>query len=211
MPPGRKPSHSPEEFVEAAITFADEHGIAALTLRDLGRAMGMSATAVYRYFADKGALIVAMRETLLSRAFTEEPTGSAAEVIIRIGLAYRRVAREHPCLSQIMTIRVDSGETTVAVPVVIGEQLLALGLRGPQVALAYRQLESFVVGVTTFDFTNAPSHLDERLDRLMRTRPHDVAAGLTTPEDVDRLNEEAFAASLGTLVASLAALGSTKE
>lgn len=211
MPPGRKPSHSPEEFVEAAITFADEHGMAALTLRDLGQAMGMSATAVYRYFSDKDALVVAMREALLNRALADETAGSPAEVLIQTGLAYRRVAREHPCLSQIMSVRVVTGGTSLAVPAIIGEQLEALGLRGSQVALAYRQLESFVVGVTAFDFTNAPSHLDERLDRLTLSRSHDVATGLDTAEDVDRLNEEAFEASLRTLVVSLANLGSTEE
>lgn len=197
--------------MEAAIAFADEHGMAALTLRELGRAMGLSATAVYRYFSDKDALVVAMREALLNRALADDAAGSPVDVLIQSGLAYRRVAREHPCLSQIMSVRVEAGGTALAVPVIIGEQFRALGLRGGQVALAYRQLESFVVGVTAFDFTNAPSHLDERLGRLRLAHPHDVATGLATPEAVDRLNEEAFEASLRTLVASLAALGRSEE
>ena len=66
VPPGRKPSKSREEFVQSAIDFADEHGIDALTVRALGSAMGLSATAVYRYFPTKETLLSAMREELLS-------------------------------------------------------------------------------------------------------------------------------------------------
>ena len=69
MASGRKPTRSREEFVGAAIAFADEHGITALTLRSLGQSMGAATTVVYRYFENKDDLIVAMREALLVESF----------------------------------------------------------------------------------------------------------------------------------------------
>lgn len=211
MPPGRKPTHSPEEFVGSAVAYADEHGLDALTLRGLGKAMGVSATAIYRYFADKESLVVAMREALLTRVFTGERAGTPEQIIVTIALDYRAVARQHPCLSQIMAVRVDRGDTSLAVPMIVGQHLRAMGVHGHAAALAYRQLESFVVGVTAIDFTNAPHHLDERRDRMRLAQPADVSLGQDTSDDVDRLNEEAFEASLRALVASFSARPSQRE
>lgn len=205
MPPGRKPTHSPGEFVESAVAFADSHGLDALTLRGLGQAMGVSATAIYRYFADKDALIIAMRETLLAQVLTAEPAGTSEQALTEIGLAYRRVAREHPCLSQILIVGVEQGDLALAVPRVIATYLEAMGLEGREVALAYRQLESFVVGATYFDFADAPRHLTERFERLHRTGASDVAFGLDSVSDVERLNEEAYERSLRIIVASFPA------
>jgi AcrR family transcriptional regulator len=205
MPPGRKPTHSPEEFVDSAVAFADEHGLDALTLRGLGQAMGVSATAIYRYFADKDALIIAMRETLLTQVLSKEPSGTPEQALADIGLAYRRVAREHPCLSQIMIVGVNQGDLALAVPQVIATYLEAMGMHGREVAVAYRQLESFVVGTSYFDFADAPRHLTERLERMHRTGVSDVAYGLDSATDVDRMNEEAYERTLRIIIASFRA------
>lgn len=191
--------------MESAVAFADEYGLAALTLRGLGQAMGVSATAIYRYFADKDALIIAMRETLLKQVLSTEPSGTPEQALAEIGLAYRRVAREHPCLSQILIVGIDQGDLALAVPRVIATRLEAMGLHGREVALAYRQLESFVVGTTFFDFADAPRHLMERLERLHRTGSSHVASGLDSVTDVDRLNEEAYERSLRVIVTSFRA------
>jgi AcrR family transcriptional regulator len=205
VPRGRKPSHAREEFIEAAIAYADEHGLAALTLRALGTSLGVSATAIYRYFPDKDALIVGIREALLQAAI-----GGIAgdldprDLILQTSLGYRRTARAHPCLSQVMTLPVTTGEAAMAVPVVMGGALVALGLKGDQVALAYRQLESFVVGSSAFDFSSAPNHLRERLQRMQLVTGTDVAYGLESPEAVDRLNEQAFETTVRALLDSFA-------
>ncbi len=203
MPPGRKPSHFRGEFIEAAIAYADQHGIEALTLRALGRAMGVSSTALYRYFPDKGDLIIGMRESLLAQAFSDAATVvGPLEALREMALAYRRVAREHPCLSQIMLMQVGEGATSLSVPTLGADLLGALGLRGHDVAVAYRQLETFVVGSSAFDFAGAPSHLDQRLDRLNATVNAHITLSLTSTAAVDVINEQAFAATLDTLLDS---------
>jgi hypothetical protein len=80
-----------------------------------------------------------------------------------------------------------------------------MGLQGREVALAYRQLESFVVGATSFDFADAPLHLSDRWERMGLAGTSDVATGLDTIAEVDRLNEEAFEASLRSILASFSA------
>lgn len=207
MPPGRKPTHSREEFVEAAISFADRHGITALTLKALGQSVGASTTAVYRYFRDKDALIVALREHLLG-AVAQRLTGGAddpVDLLIDTALTYREVVREHPCLSQIMGLPALEGDVSAAVPALVVEQLVQLGLSGPLLVRGYQQIESFVVGTASFDFSDAPRHLEDRQRRLARLAHPDFTATLPDAEAVDRNNEAAFEASLRAIIAALLA------
>lgn len=206
MPPGRKPAHSREEFVAAAIAYADEHGLPALTLAAVGRAVGVSTTALYRYFRDKDALIVAMREELLGQALTG---GAAAEEprarIIAAALAFRSTARRHPCLGDLMVTAALEGDNAAAVPWFIGSALEELGLNGRLLVRGYRQLESFVVGTCVFDFSGVPSHLQDRFIRMRLIGHPAVDAVLGAPSDVDEINEEAFEASLTCLLDGLIA------
>lgn len=212
MPPGRKPSLTREDFVTAAITYADDRGIDALSLRELGRAMGVSATAVYRYFPDKEALIVEVRETLLGQMLGGDPPSTDPRTfVLETALAYRRVARAHPCLSQVMVLAALDGETAGAVPGVVAQALDALGLRGQALVLAYRQLESLVIGATAFDFANAPQHLEQRLARMQKVDRSDFREVFRDVDDVKRINEEAFAASVLTLVESWVARNASVE
>ena len=203
MTAGRKPTRSREEFVTAAIEYADEHGISNLSLRSLGSAMGASTTAVYRYFHDKNDLIVAMRETLLAGAFPANAAGDPRSVLMASALGYRTTAKAHPCLSQIMNLPALEGTVTMAVPQLLINTLAELGLSGPLLVRGYRQLESFVLGATAFDFSDAPLHLQDRYDRMRQLESPDIDAVLTDPKAVERNNEAAFLASLTMLLDGL--------
>lgn len=206
MPPGRKPAHSRDEFVAAAIACADEHGLPSLTLAAVGRAVGVSTTAVYRYFRDKDALIVAMREELLGQAILGgADADDPRERVITTALAFRRTARRHPCLGHLMVAAALEGDNAAAVPGFIGGALQELGLGGRLLVRGYRQLESFVVGTSVFDFSGAPNHLHDRLERMRLLGNADVDAVLTSPSAVGEVNEEAFQRSLTCLLDSLIA------
>ena len=208
MPPGRKPTRSQEEFVQAGIEFADAQGIDALTLRELGRLMGASATAVYRYFPDKQALLSAMRDALLARAVAKVDFGDdPRSVLVTIALGFRDQAREHPCLSQLMISSRLSGQTADAIPSAIGGALARLGLQGTALALGYRQLESLVVGSTVFDFSGAPLHLTERRERMLVAADLGFDAVFVDDATVEAVNEAAFRANLEVILAALIAQG----
>ncbi len=208
MPPGRKPTRSQQEFVDAAIAFADEHGIDAITLRALGSAMGASASAVYRYFDDKEALYSAMRDHMLGEAMADlDGVEDPARLIRAFAHAYRRKAKEHPCLSQLMILSRLSGDQAAAVPALVAGSLESLGLRGPLIVRGYRQLETFVAGSAAFDFADAPRHLHERLERMHAVGRKDFARAMPDTAGVDKVNEAAFTASLDAILDSLIAQG----
>lgn len=189
----------------AGIDYADVHGISALSLRSLGQSIGAATTAVYRYFDNKEALIVAMREELLRQAVPASADGDPRARLLAIALGFRATTRSHPCLSQIMGLAAVDGEVTNGALLAILQALMDLGLSGPLLVRGHRQLESFVVGTTQFDFSDAPRHIDERLERMRRSGHPDFIAALTSADAVEASNELAFSTSLGWLIDNLVA------
>jgi AcrR family transcriptional regulator len=94
-------------LLEEALRTIQTHGVEALTLRAVGQRLGVSRTALYRHFADKPALLAAVgREgfRLLRLTLTDawEQNGRGAPGFEAMGLAYVRIAVEHPSHYRVM-------------------------------------------------------------------------------------------------------------
>src|SRR5205085_11010218 len=63
---GRKPL-TKERVLEQAIALADKDGIEALTMRKLGRALGVEAMSLYNHVANKGELVAAMVDRVVEQ------------------------------------------------------------------------------------------------------------------------------------------------
>lgn len=208
MPAGRPPRHSHRDFVDVGISFADRHGIPALTLRHIGMQLGVSTTAVYRYFPDKGALLGAMRDALLADVANRlTPVDDPAANLIGMATAMRHVARKHPCFGQVLLESPMTGPAIDTIPRLAFGYLEALGLPSRVVGRAYRQLESTALGVTIFDLSGAPAHLEQRLDRMQRLGHRAYPRNSTDITTIEAENEAAFRATIETLVAALSAEG----
>lgn len=208
MPAGRPARHSHREFVDVGIAFADRHGIPALTLRQIGMQLGVSTTAVYRYFPDKGALLGGMRDTLLAQVAERlTPVDDPAANLIDMATAMRHVAREHPCFGQVLLESPLTGAAIDAIPRAAFGYLEELGLPSQVVGRAYRQLESTALGVAIFDLAGAPEHLEQRLGRMQRIGHRAYPQGSTDTTTIDAENETAFRMTIDTLVAALSAEG----
>lgn len=206
MPPGRKPSHTPADFVHAAIDLADSEGIAAVKVRSLGTKMNVSSTAIYRYFAEKDKLLAAMRDDLLHQALTDIPfTPDPRLQILAMARAYRRTAQAHPCMSELMILTQLSGPEANKVPQLVAQLLEQIGIRGELLVRGYRQLESLIVGTTLFDYAGAPLHLSDRLNRLKTAGHTEMINRLTSDADIEAVNEAAFDANIQAVVDSLIA------
>lgn len=67
--PGPKPGLSVDVIVDAAITVADEEGMAALSMRKVGERLGRTGMALYTYVPSKGELV----DLMYDRALAELP------------------------------------------------------------------------------------------------------------------------------------------
>lgn len=199
MPAGRKPAFSRDEFIRAALTIADEKGVSALSIRSLAATKGVTSATIYRYFEDKEDIVASARRMLLSELPLDNPTSGPRENLLTLAIAFRSQVRAHPCLAEFTAMPSTDGSMTEVNAFII-EQLRQLGLSGSELVRGFRQLESFVVGVSLFDFSSSPNHLKHRLLRIQKMNDPDFSTLLHTPEDVDRDNEIAFQTSLVWLI-----------
>lgn len=97
-----------ERLIEAAAELLDRGGRAAVTLREVGRAAGVSHNAPYRHFADKDELLAAVAARELERLTFDPEDGVAGMVRAyvdwalarpeRFRLTFGRWDRHHPVL-----------------------------------------------------------------------------------------------------------------
>ena len=90
-----------ERLIDAAERLFAAHGLEAVTMRQLAAELGVSPMTPYRYFADKGAILAAVRARAFRRhaaALEAARAGKANNVdgTMSISRAYVRFALEHP-------------------------------------------------------------------------------------------------------------------
>ena len=125
---------SRDRIVAAAIELADENGLEGLTMRALGRKLGVEAMALYHYFPSKAALIKTLAEVgreveAFFGAFfaeMEEAGATAGEQVVALGHRYIEFAEVRPAqftlLFNTLPIQFDNwedfmkGPSTFAIP-----------------------------------------------------------------------------------------------
>lgn len=107
-----KPRLNRERVLRAAVEFADESGLEAVTMRALARRLGVEAMALYNHVANKEALLDGMIEVVL-REIIEAPVESSADwktTMRRRILASREVFLRHVWAPGVLESRPDPGE-----------------------------------------------------------------------------------------------------
>lgn len=97
-----------------ALLTIETEGIAALSLRESARALGVAPSAVYRHFADKAALVAAvagdgfarlvrsMESAAASAEERAQPGGAEPAALVAMAMAYVRFAAAHPAHFAVM-------------------------------------------------------------------------------------------------------------
>lgn len=91
-------------LVAHGLRLIETRDAATLSLREVARAAGVSATAVYRHFPDKRALMAALAEEGLARLYEAQAAAAAAEpdnALEATGRAYVRFALASPALFRV--------------------------------------------------------------------------------------------------------------
>ena len=198
------------EIVAAAADFIEEYGVSALTMRALGKAMGADPSVVYRHFADKDALLVAIGSALVAEVdLTEASRGPTPRERLRLAvMELRRMMLARPASGLILTTSGNnpSGHTVELVQWGVS-QLRELGLSGSDLVVGYQALEGFVFGITTYDLSSQPNPLEIRR-RWFR------AAEIPEFDDISRdtasvaaINASTFELGLNAILDKIEAMG----
>jgi AcrR family transcriptional regulator len=97
------PSNLPNALGAAARAILDEAGPDAVSLRETARRVGVSATAVYRHFANKNELLASVAaDGFRELAAAMETAATGSDPLGGVGLAYFDFALQKPGLFRLM-------------------------------------------------------------------------------------------------------------
>jgi AcrR family transcriptional regulator len=198
--PRRKASGlSREVFVKAARDIVEEQGIDGYTARALADRLGVDATAVYRYFPSLDSVLAAAAGELMW-TFTAPTEGTPRQRLEQLLLNVHEHFYSHPNLVPLLVTvgdEIPGGESINRVGVSLLEEL---GLRGDDLALCHRLLESYALGIHSIDLATAPQHLETRRKRLRQIDHPDLDRAAHSIEAVEELNRRAFRTGLTLLL-----------
>ena len=140
-PPSKHVPLDRGRILDAAVTYIDEQGLAGLTMRRLGQALGVEAMALYRYVAGKEELLDGVVDRLVAgmqadAQVLDRPSDGWQDFVQSLAHGVRRVALAHP----------------KAFPLVASRPPEAPWLRPPLRSLDW--VEAFLSGLESEGFTD---------------------------------------------------------
>jgi AcrR family transcriptional regulator len=141
-PPSARIPLDRERILAAAITFIDSEGLPGLTMRRLGRSLGVEAMSLYRYIPGREELLDGVVDAIINEMYGDEeiheyPRHGWQDFLQRLAHGVRRIALAHP----------------KAFPLVASRPPEAPWLRPPLRNLKW--VESFLDGLSVEGFSDA--------------------------------------------------------
>src|ERR1700733_5919979 len=95
-----------ELIVSESLRILDEAGTAGFSMPKLGRALGADPTAVYRHFASKDDLVLAIADRLIAEAMDGlKPSECWVDTLVDTPRRLRRTYRAHPAAASLSSFR----------------------------------------------------------------------------------------------------------
>lgn len=160
----RRGTLTSDMILAESLRLLDEDGIDGFSLPKLGRALGADQTAVYRHFASKDDIVLALADRLIEEAMTGfEPRECWVDTLIELAGRLRRTYLAHPAAASICAYRTTQGPAEIrTVDILIGAMFSA-GFEGAEAALMYRAVGDFALSWAGFEASFRA--LDERLQQ----------------------------------------------
>lgn len=200
----RRPALSAGVIVEAAVRVADVGGLAQVSMRNVGKELGVEAMSLYHHLRGKEALLDALADWAFARIELPEPAEPWREAMAARAASARRVLSAHPWALGLLESRRAPG------PALLRHHDRVLGClreNGFSVALAahaYSALDAYVYGFVLTE-VNLPFEAGEGAEEFAATiapmlaeYPHltEMIGTLVVGRDYDYANEFAYGLDL---------------
>jgi AcrR family transcriptional regulator len=143
---GHRAPLSRDRVLRAAVTRADQEGIASLSMRKLGEALGVEAMSLYNHIASKSDLLDGMIDIVFSEIDLPSGDGDWKAAMRRRAISARQVLRRHPWAIGLMESRTSPGPATLRHHDAVLGCLRRAGFSVELTAHAYSLLDSYIYG-----------------------------------------------------------------
>ena len=120
-----------ERVLIAGVAFADEHGIASLSMRKLGQALGVEAMSLYNHVANKDQLLDGMVDLVFAEIDLPDVEADWKTAMRDRAESARQALGRHPWAINLMSTRTSPGPATLRHHDAVIGSLRALGSQSP--------------------------------------------------------------------------------
>lgn len=159
-----------QRVLRAAVALADRSGLDSLTMRRLGRELGVEAMSLYKHVANKDEILDGIVDLVVTEIEIPTPGSDWKTAMRKRAVSARQVLRRHPWAIGLFESRGSTGPTVLRYLDAIIASLRAGGFSVEAAAHAFWVLDSYVYGHVIqemslpFDAANGPGETSE--DRL---------------------------------------------
>jgi len=167
---GRKPRVSRDQVLDAALEIADEGGLAAVTMTNVGARLGVEAMSLYRHIGNKEEML----DGLVDRVYGEIEVPADAtdwrEALRRQAVSAHAVLRRHPWAIAVMESRAQPGPANLGHHDAMVGILFRAGFDGPSAVRVYNLLDSYIYGFALQEATlpfSSPEEMEEQSAQML--------------------------------------------
>ncbi|ODU03231.1 MAG: AcrR family transcriptional regulator [Pseudonocardia sp. SCN 72-86] len=171
---GRRVGLTRDRVVAEAVAIADVEGLAALSMRRLGKALDVEAMSLYNHVTDKDDLLDGMIDAVFARI--DLPSGADwREAMVRRAHSAREVLNRHRWAVGLMESRTTPGLATLRHHDAVLGALRSGGFSVALAAHAFSAIDSYLYGFVLQE-TSLPFDTGEQAAELAQTMLGDQAA-----------------------------------
>jgi len=162
--PHRREPLTRERILRAALRVMDEEGLEAVTMRRLGRELGVEAMSLYNHVKDKEAILDGILETVMAEFEFPEETGDW-EADVRAGArAWRRLMIAHPTVIALFAESKHPASSPERLrPMEWAFEILGRGgLSEEEVVHAFRAIGGYIMGSVLNEVANPVPGMGDR-------------------------------------------------
>lgn len=142
----RREPLSREKVLQAAIRFADEHGIEALSMRRLGQELGVEAMSLYKHVRNKEDLLHGITDLVVAEIVVPEEASGWKEAMRSRALSAHQVLLRHPWANILMGSQFNLGPHMLGYINSTLRWLLDAGFSEGLAVDAWHTMDSFIYG-----------------------------------------------------------------
>jgi AcrR family transcriptional regulator len=159
---------SRERVLGAAVAFADQSGIASLSMRKLGEAVGVEAMSLYNYVANKDELLDGMVDQVFSEIELPSGAGGWKTAMRERAESARQALGRHPWAIALMSTRTSPGPATLRHHDAVIGSLRAASFSIELAAHAFSALDSYIYGFALQEATLPLGDTEEETEEVAR-------------------------------------------